>query len=271
MRFKNTHAAAAVGAAALLAAGPAFGEIVFREDFETGTNPFDFDAFQPDGGAAEGEPVDAGPPHDRVWRTLLPANATRRLAGHRLVVASVPSGSRQLHWAAYVKFGDKPGTTPWRGDDSGRLQLVLPLVADVKGETLLSGRFLAADRRGRFGTFELTTSDGRVHRPIRGKLLAADRWNAIEFAVEDGGARDTVRIWIDNDDRTSPDYQYTGGDIVDSASWQQGLRFDHGYIAHPAAEPVSFFYDSITVANDFVGLPVARAVRPAAPGGLQVE
>lgn len=271
MRFKSMCTAAALGAVALLAAGPAFGEILFQEDFETGINPFRFDAFQPDGSIAEGELVDVGPPHGRVWRTSLSEHRAQRLVGHRAVVGRVPSGSRQLHWAAYVKFGDKSETTPWGGGDGGSLQLVLPLVTDADGAPLLSGRFLAADRRGRFGTFELITSDGRVHRPIRGKLLAANRWNAIEFAVEDGGVRDTVRIWIDNDDRASPDYRFTGGDIVDSARWRQGLRFDHGYMAQPAAEPASFFYDRITIANDFVGLPVARAVRPAAPRGLQVE
>lgn len=266
---RSNKLAVVVELAALLAAGAAYGGILFQENFESGSNPFGFDAFQDDAATAAGKLAVVGPPRGRVWLTVLPPGRQQGLIGHRLVLKESP-GSR-LHWAAYVRFGHGSDRTQWLGAGETAYQLALPVVSDRDGRPKLIGRFRQADRAGRFGLFELVTADGRVHRPTRGKLLVANRWYAIEFGVEDRGKHDRVRIWIDNGDEAGPDYDLAGGDMVDAAEWRPGLRFDHGYVAHDVPAESYFYYDVVTIADGFIGLPVPPAVRPAAPGGLQVE
>jgi hypothetical protein len=271
MPFNNKMAAALFALVALLGAGTGQAGILFQETFDDGANPFAFDAFQDGRSPAAGQLAIVGPPYERAWLTVLPPGKQQGLFGHRLVVPEEWRLDQRLHWAAHLKFGDRSDRPQWQAAGDAPYQLDLPAVIGVDGRALLIGRFRKVDRLGRFGTFELVTADGRVHRPIRGDLLAANRWYAIEFSVEDRGAHDRVRIWIDNADEQNPDYELVGGDMVDADDWRPGVRFDHGYVIHDVPAQTQLYYDNITIADGFIGLPVTETVRPAAPGGMQVR
>lgn len=269
MSHSKNSTVSALALVTLLGAAAAHAEVAFQENFERGDPPFGFDGLQPTSGAVVGRLIDAGSPHGRVWETLLPAGPQLGSVGHRLVLKDTAALDGRLHWAGYVRFGTAPG--PYWQPDGVPFELQLPVITDGDGTPLLTGRFRPTDRQGLFGSFELETADGQVHRPLQGKLLAAGRWYAIEFGVEDHGGQDRLRIWIDNDDADHPDYELAGGDLIDSGRWQQGLRMDLGVVPQAVPTERRFAYDAITLASDFIGLPVQPAPRPAAPGRLQVE
>lgn len=259
----------AMAFAALLGMSLGHADVIFQEEFERGEPPFGFDGQQPAGGTAVGRLVDAGAQRGRVWEIQLPVGPQPGPVGHRLILDDASALGGRLHWAGYVRFGSAPGSY-WQ-PDGVPFALQLPVIADGNGEPLLTGWFRLTDRRGLFGTFELETADGRRHRPLQGRLLAAGRWYAIEFGVEDHGEQDRLRIWIDNDDVEHPDYELSGSDLIDSGRWRQGLRMDLGVLPQALPAERRFAYGAITLATDFIGLPVRAAPRPAAPGRLQVQ
>lgn len=260
-------------AAGLLASGLAHAQIVFQEDFQSGHNPFAFDGYNDyfDGAAKafSGQAVGVGGERGTVWKTVFHDYRNDTYFGHRVLQKSDWPIRDTIHWAAYVKFGDEPRSPEWRTSDghtrlgkrSYELKLpdIYPRGPDSRDGRII-GKFRSERRGGMTGIFILYTPNGQNHSTIDvgGRPFESGRWYSVEFAVEDRGDQDRVRIWIDNDDEQHPDYEHVGGDMFDSSHWRKGLRFDHGYRNHNVPRDTVLYYDDITIADSFIGLPPPR-------------
>jgi|GEM_PF-3578200 len=247
-------------------------EVVFQEHFEHGSNPFGFDlAHTAQSGASfEAGLADGGPQRGRVWAIDF-RRGPGGYFGHRVTVRPQWALTDTLFWAGYVKFGDVDRHAEWRSAGDAEHRLGFPLIgADDDGQAAVIGRFLPWGEDGYRGRFVLVTADGREH-PVMDRALVSNRWYLVQFALEDRGAADRVRIWINNADAERPNYDYVGGDMIDRAIWAPGARIEHGYRYGPGTE-ARFQYDGITIADSFIELPVPELpAPPAAPKGLRVE
>lgn len=267
---RRPRAGAALAAGLLLA--PAAGaQVLFNEDFEQGNNPFGFDAYL-DGPAVRGE-IATGGPRGRVWMTVFqPGTPEDDGFGHRLRWKPQWPATDTLYWAGYVRFGYQDGKPLWTSSGQIPYQLRLPEFGR-EGPGHVFGRFRRYGVNGRQGSFELVTADGRVHtsEALQAEPLVSNRWYLLQFALEDRGRSDRVRIWIDNDREAAPDYEYVGGDMVDARAWQPGLTIDHGRRLHQVPADTRLYYDQITLATQFIDLPLPEAIPPAAPANLRID
>lgn len=247
----------------LALAAPAGAEILFHEGFDSAPAATRFDS------SAAGELAVGGGERGGVWLSRFKPGPAGEF-GHRVRARPGWEFGGHLHWAGYVRFGYRDRSPEWLALEGQTYALSFPVIR-LEGHdgAYLSGRFLRRGEDGFGGEFVLTTPDGREHRVPLERPLVSNRWYGIEIGVQDRGAHDVVRVWINNDDRSNPDYQFVGGDFVDARDWGPRLVFDYGRRGHGVPAEAVFYYDDITIANDFIGLPKPRPVPPAAPTNLR--
>ncbi|HHJ13866.1 MAG TPA: hypothetical protein ENJ79_05745 [Gammaproteobacteria bacterium] len=267
----------------LLVSLPAASEVFFSEDFETGSNPFNFDRYNDfQTNAAQwfsSELVNEGGERGQVWKSTFHHYCNDSYFGHEVQQKANWNITNRIHWRMYVKFGSTDNSPEWRtaqpvagcrGITSQRsYELKFPDIGGGGGLQLgrIIGKMRSADPSGYYGRFRLYTPDGTNHdHDAQGApLFVSNRWYAIEFMVEDNGNNDTVKIWINNNDENNPDYEYTGGNMVDSSQWGTGLSFNHGYRNHDVPVDTDFYYDDLAIGNSFIGLKGNGAAPPAPP------
>lgn len=277
----------ATALSATIVPAQSFAQIYFQEGFDSGSNPYNFDSYNDYFTDADryfsGERVNVGGQLGYVWKTTFYDSGNDSYFGHRVRQKADWGVRNRLHWAGYVKFGDTPNSGEWitvdgytrMGERSYELKFPDIYPDDPPGRLIGKMRSYRAD--GNQGMFILYTPNGQNHSPQDAGMapLESGQWYAIEFMVEDNGANDTVKIWVNNNNESAPDYQHTGGDMVSAANWGEGMRYDHGYRNHNVGRPTDFYYDQITIADSFIGLPPVGGsgsdAAPAAPTSLRVS
>lgn len=249
----------------LAMAGPAAAKILFKETFDAGRAPFAFDRQF----AAPGKFAVGGMQRQRVW--MVPLQGRAGPFGFVVEREADWALGETLHWSGYVRFGYRDGQPEWEMPKGLPYDLRLPVITDARGQQVM-GRFTRFDELGALGSFEVLTPDGRVHRVMAQGVtpLVSNRWYAIEIGLEDRGAHDRLRVWINNRDEANPDYQHVGGDFVQAADWRRDLRFRFGQrVAVP--EGGLFYFDDVTIANAFIGPRIPDMIAPAPPQRLRVQ
>jgi hypothetical protein len=266
----------------------AISEVFFDESFETGTSPFSFssDNISESPDAFTGERVYSSSERGYVWRNTFHRGCNDTYFGHRVSEDNSwdVNITNTFHWRAYVKFGDSDNSPEWASsvpissncpaelDGLRTYELKFPDVGCCTGSDQgpnirrIIGKFRPNDGdAGYQGVFMLGTPDGdksvdpdirhnHRHTDQGAAPFVSNRWYAVEFMVEDNGERDTVKIWINNNDPNNPDYSYTSNtSMFDSSGWT-GMRWDHGYRNSDVPRETNFYYDSIVISDSFIGL-----------------
>jgi hypothetical protein len=259
----------------------AHGEIVFRETFESGTNPFSFDGYNDyesdSSQAMTGTLVNLRGNRQNVWKTTFHNHRNDSYFGHRERQDSDWNITNRFHWAVYIKFGDTDNSAEWlTAEADGRLRSYELKFPDIGGGQALNlGRIIGKMRMsgpvsdgGRYGLFRLYTPNGQNHDHTANGTprFVSNTWYHIEFMCEDHGNNDTVKIWINKDNEFDPDYEYTSStNMFNSNQWGTGLRWDHGYRNHNVPRDTVIYYDDIRIGNSFIGMSDGDRFPPESP------
>ena len=244
----------------LISALQVYAEIVYQEDFETGTLPFSFEGKKVDGKECSvGALVDEGGARGRVWRDIFLVESDEGGICDNSCFGFYHSQdwsySNTIYVRFYVRYGDSENSYTWNNTAYRTHELKFPDIDSTSPPNRLIGKHRpAGDDVGRFSVY---TPDGTTHRhDAQGTdPFVSNRWYCVEFMVQDNGVSgDVVKIWIDSDDENNPDYDHTSeGNLIDMSTWVPGCSWHWQYRNHAVIDEEHFYYDDIAISTTFIG------------------
>lgn len=241
----------------IIAAGPAGGAVVFRENFEQGESPFSF-AWKWNKGAEWNEGSLVTENGNRFWRVIFKPGRIDTYFGFTTKMNGIGSGN-----AVYFKFRIRYGDShhPYRWTTAKRShELKFPDLCPGAPNGDRTSRVICehrADHGNNHGIFRIwtrnavKTSDTYLHMlPVP---LASNVWYTIQVGlVDNGDSGDIVKIWCNSDNEARPDYSYVSrGNILNSAQWWKGTT-EWAYRNHDVAADQYFYFDDIQIGTSFI-------------------
>lgn len=240
---------------AIMAAGPAYGAVVFDENFETGSSPFSF-AWKWTKGNAYNEGSLVTESGNRFWREIFKPGSTDTYFGFTTDLTGASAITNTLYFRFKVRYGDSAHPYRWTTADRSH-ELKFPDLCPGMAGNGDRARIICKHRRGSddsHGIFRVYTPIDAYNHDLPTQLTG-NRWYTIQFMIQDNGSNgDVVKIWLDNDNQNSPNYSYTaqGKDMFDGAGGRWRNYVEWAYRNHAVASDMYFYFDEISISTTFI-------------------
>ncbi len=237
-------------------------QVVFTEQFETGSFPYSFDSYIGDGVCNEIAAVDEGGNRGVVWRVIFKTTG----GGAEGDCGDLGFGfSEQQNWPTSntfymrfsVRYGDSEHPYTW---DTARRSHELKFPDIGRSEDRIIGKHRGNGNRGYFNLYtpQPPGVDEKNHL-ISETHLVSNVWYNIQFMLQNNGASgDVVKLWFNNEDPDNPSYSYTStGNLFDSAGWNPDspTPWKWTYRNHAVATEQYIYFDDFEVSTAFIRRP----------------
>lgn len=238
-----------------LTAVPAYGTIVFNENFETGSSPFSF-VWEWTKGDAYNTGSLVTEDGNRFWREIFRPGSTDTYFGFSTELTNATAITNTLFFRFKVRYGDASHPYTWDTADRSH-ELKFPDLCPGMAGNGDRARIICKHRRGsdnNHGIFRVYTPIDAYNHDLPTQLVS-NRWYTIQFMIQDNGTNgDVVKIWLDNDNQNSPNYSYTasGKDMFDASGNRWRNFVEWAYRNHAVPSDRYFYFDDITISTTFI-------------------
>lgn len=243
---------------AILSAGPASGAVVFTENFEEGGSPpFGFSYYWTKGLTwNQGDLVIDNGSH--VWRTIFKPGSTDTYFGFAEYLNTTGGSGNTMYIKWRMRFGDSSHPYSWSTADRSHELKFPDLCPTIQGDTVNDNRIIVKQRardasHGLIRVYTPGNQSGDVYNHDAPTVVQSNVWYTVQIMVQDNGSSgDIVKIWVNNDNQSSPDYSYTSrGNIFNSDQWWRN-SMEWAYRNHAVASDQYFYFDDVNISTTFI-------------------